>query len=70
MRWKYKYYCQILGSILRNAEKKYYSDLVTENKHNIKKTWHIMKTVISTDRVKHTQAKIKLSDESISSNRC
>ena len=43
--------------------KKYYSDLLTENKHNIKKTWQIMKNVINKNRVKQIQAKFKLSDD-------
>ena len=67
---KYKNYRNKLSSILRNAEKKYYSDLLTENKHNIKKTWQIMKTVINKNRVKHIHAKFKLSDGSITSDKC
>ena len=67
---KYKNYRNKLSSILRNAEKKYYSDLLTENKHNIKKTWQIMKTVINKNRVKHIHAKFRLSDGSITSDKC
>ena len=35
---KYKTYPNKLNRILKFAERKYYSDLVDENKHNIKKT--------------------------------
>ena len=64
----YKNYRNKLNSILRNAETKYYSDLLTENKHTIKRTWQIMKYVINKNRVKQIQAIFKLSDRSITSD--
>ena len=66
---KYKNYRNKLNSILRNAEKKYYSDLLTENKHYTKNTWQIIKNVINENRVKQIQGKFKLSDGSITSDK-
>ena len=44
-------------------------DLLTDKKHNIKKTWQIMKNVMNKNRVKQIQAKFKLSDGSITSDK-
>ena len=39
---KYKKYRNKLNEILRTARKKYYCDLLTKNKHNIRKVWQII----------------------------
>ena len=45
---KYKTYKNKLTSILRTAEKEYYSKLLTDAKGNIKSTWKILNAVINT----------------------
>ena len=45
---KYKTYKNQLTSILRTAEKEYYSKLLTDAKGNIKSTWKILNAVINT----------------------
>ena len=39
---KYKKYRNNLNAILRTARKKYYCDLLTKNKHNLKNVWQII----------------------------
>jgi len=52
---KYKTYKNKLTSVLRFSEKKYYSDLLHENRNNIKSTWKILNNAInrnkSSDRI-------------------
>ena len=58
----YKSYRNKLNHILKCAEKKYHSDLLDSNKHNIKKTWQIMKNIINRDKTKKIQKKFKITD--------
>ena len=44
---KYKRYKNKLTSILRYCEKKYFSDLLEQNKNNIKATWSILNTIMN-----------------------
>ena len=44
---KYKTYKNELTSLLRTAEKEYYSKLLTDAKGNIKNTWKILNAVIN-----------------------
>ena len=44
---KYKIYKNKLVNIKRFCEKKYYSDLLENNKNNIKETWKILNTIIN-----------------------
>ena len=62
---KYKTYRNKLNRILKVAERKYYSDLIDENKHNIKKTWQIIKNIVNKNIMRKYQSKFKLSDGSI-----
>ena len=62
---KYKTYRNKLNRILKVAERKYYSDMIDENKHNIKKTWQIIKNIVNKNVMRKYQSKFKLSDGSI-----
>ena len=44
---KYKTYRNKLKQILYKAEKEYYSNLISANKSNMKKTWSILKDIIN-----------------------
>ena len=44
---QYKYNRNKLNHILKIAEKKHYTDLLNNNKSNLKKTWKIMKGIIN-----------------------
>ena len=62
---QYKTYRNKLNSILKFAEKKCYSDLLDESKHNIKKTWQIIKNIINKNTTKKYHSKFKMNDGSI-----
>ena len=53
---------------LRKAEKKHYNDLIEINKHNIKKTWNVLKNIINKNKVRKTQTKFKLSNDQVTSD--
>jgi hypothetical protein len=44
---KYKQYRRILNYVLRKAERKYYENLLERNKHNLKKSWQVIKQIIN-----------------------
>ena len=50
---------------MKFAEKKYYSDLLDESKHNIKKTWQIIKNIINKNTTKNYHSKFRMNDGSI-----
>ena len=62
---QYKTYRNKLNSILKFAEKKYHSDLLDESKHNIKKTWQIIKNIINKNTAKKYHSEFKMNDGSI-----
>ena len=43
---KYKTYLNKLNHILKCAERKHFSDLLNDNKNNVKRTWKILKSVV------------------------
>lgn len=43
---KYKTYCRVFNKIRRAAKSHYYTTILQDNKHNIKKTWSILNRVI------------------------
>ena len=49
---KYKTYKNKLQTIIRQAEKHYYSTKIEEHRDNISKTWKIMNSVINKNQVK------------------
>ena len=57
-----------LSSLLTNAEKTYYADLLESNKSDLKKLWNILKHIIKKKSDK-MQEKFKLSDNAITSNK-
>ena len=60
---KYKTYRNKLNHILKKAAKQHYTDLLADNKKNIK-TWQIMKDVVNKNKVKKVHSKFKLNDGS------
>ena len=49
----YKSYRNKLTTILRNAERNYYTNQLELNKCDLKKTWSIMKTIIGTKNLQN-----------------
>ena len=47
----YKNYRNMLHSLLQLEEKKYYQSMIIANKHNLRKTWMIIKQVINQSKV-------------------
>ena len=60
----YKNYRNKLNHIMKISEKKYFSDLLSVNKNNVKKRWQIMKNIINKNKNKMIHTKFKLSDGS------
>ena len=60
----YKNYRNKLNHIMRISEKKCFSDLLSVNKNNVKKTWQIMKNIINKNKNKMIHTEFKLSDGS------
>ena len=44
---EYKTYGNKLNHILTCAERKHYSDLLNDNKNNVKRTWQIFKSIVN-----------------------
>ena len=65
----YKSYRNKLNHILKKSERQHYSDLLTANKSNIKKTWQIMKNIVNKNKIKKVQSKFKLPDGSETENK-
>ena len=65
----YKSYRNKLNHILKKSERQHYSDLLTANKSNIKKTWQIMKNIVNKSKIKKIQSKFKLPDGSDTENK-
>ena len=55
---KYKTYRNKLNRILKFAERKYYSDLIVENKH-IKRIWQIIKNIVDKNIMRKCQSTFK-----------
>ena len=66
---RYKAYRNKLSHILKKAEKLHYTDLLTANKSNLKKTWQIMKNVVNKNKVKNVNSKFRLNDGSLTENK-
>ena len=66
---RYKAYRNNLSHILKKAEKQHYTDLLTANKSNLKKTWQIMKNVVNKNIVKNFNSKLRLNDCSLTENK-
>ena len=48
LQWQnYRMYRNKLNHIIRKAERKYYQDMLLENKSNLKKSWQILKRIIN-----------------------
>ena len=62
LRW-YKQYHNKLNHILRMTERKYYQDLLSEHKSNVKKSWQVIKTVINKRKYKPINTKFKCNDK-------
>ena len=62
LRW-YKQYRNKLNHILRMTERKYYQDLLSEHKSNVKKSWQVIKTVINKRKYKPMNTKFKCNDK-------
>ena len=57
-----------LHKLLRVAEKKHYADRISENKHNSKRLWMIIKSVINRNKKTKFQDKFKFNDGSYTSD--
>ena len=58
----YKLYRNKLNHILRITERKYYQDLLSEHKSNVKKSWQVIKTIINKRKYKPVNTKFKCND--------
>ena len=65
----YKSYRNKLTSLLKNAEKSYYAELLESNKSNLKKTWSILKNIVNKSRVNKMQEKFKITDNTITTDK-
>ena len=59
---KYSIYKNALTSQIKKAEKNYYQVLITENKSSMRKTWNIIKNVISKNKHSKLTTEFKISD--------
>ena len=64
----YKNYRNHLKKLLKVAEKKYYSDLISKYKSDSKKVWSIKKTVINKNKKNQLQKEFKLGDGSLTTD--
>ena len=64
----YKNYRNHLKRLLKAAEKKYYSDLISKYKIDSKRVWSIIKTVINKNKKNQNQKEFKLGDVSLTSD--
>ena len=55
----YKRFRNRLNHLMRKAEKQHYSDLITANKGNMKKTWQIIKGIINKRKNNSVQTRFK-----------
>ena len=67
--WRYRMYRNKLSSLLKNAEKTCYAELLESNKSNLKETWNILKHIVSKKIRDKMQAKFKLADNSVTDNK-
>ena len=65
----YKSYKTTLNRLLKKAEKSFYNDLLINNKHNMRKSWSIIKTVIGKYKQSNCQKRFKLNDDSITDDK-
>ena len=65
----YKTYRNKLNHILKCAERKHYSDLLNDNKNNVKRTWQILKSIVNKNKTTKFQDKFKLSDGTFTSDK-
>ena len=66
----YKNYKNRLSHTLKIAERKHYADIFENNKHNLKKTWGILKSIINRNKSNQIQGKFKLSDGTVITDKC
>ena len=60
----YKNYRNKLNHVLKYAERKYFQDIVDKNKHDIKKTWQIFKSIVNENKRAQVNSKFKLNNGS------
>ena len=66
---RYKTYRNHLKRILYKAEKDYYSNLISANKSNMKKTWSILKGIINKKKRLQIQSRFKLNNGSVTTDK-
>ena len=66
---KYKTYRNKLNHVLRHAERKHYSDLLDDNRNNVKRTWQILKSIVNKNKATKIQDKFKLSDDTLTTDK-
>ena len=55
LQWhNYKLYRNMLNHLIRKTERKYYQDLLLENKSNLKKSWQILKGILNKRKYRPT----------------
>ena len=64
----YNTYKNALTTELRNTEKQYYQENLLKNKNNLKKTWSIIKSVISRKKTQQLNDTFKDKDKLITDN--
>ena len=66
---QYKKYRNKLNHILRCAERKRFQDILEKNKHNIKKTWQIFKSIVNRNKKSQVHSKFKLKDDTFTTDK-
>ena len=66
---KYQIYRNKLNHILKCTERKHYSDLLNDDKSNVKRTWQIPKSIVNKNKANKIQDKFKLSDGTLTSDK-
>ena len=64
----YKQYRNKLNSLLRRTERSYYSNLLNQNKNNLRKSWEIIKHVINKNKRSSSSDAFKINNNTTSSD--
>ena len=65
----YKIYKNKLNKVLKAAESEYYSKQLEINKHNMKKTWYIIKEAINKKKNTQAQDQFRLSNGEVTKDK-
>lgn len=62
---RYKSYKRTLNQVMRIAERNYYQTSLDDNKHNLRKSWKILKMVIGKNSISLPSTKFKINDSTL-----